>query len=56
MLIIRTAAVSDLPLLLRFSREFAEYERQPVSRSETCEKAGSFLLMRRRLGSVVLGE
>jgi len=29
MLIIRAAAVSDVPLLLRFSRELAEYERQP---------------------------
>ena len=29
MLIIRPATVSDVPLLLRFSREFAEYERQP---------------------------
>jgi GNAT superfamily N-acetyltransferase len=28
-LLIRAAAVSDVPLLLRFSREFAEYERQP---------------------------
>jgi GNAT superfamily N-acetyltransferase len=29
MLIIRAAAVSDVPLLLKFSCEFAEYERQP---------------------------
>ena len=29
MLSIRAATVSDVPLLLRFSREFAEYERQP---------------------------
>jgi GNAT superfamily N-acetyltransferase len=29
MLLIRAAAVSDVPLLLRFFREFAEYERQP---------------------------
>ena len=29
MLLIRAAAVSDVPLLLRFSREFAKYERQP---------------------------
>jgi len=29
MLIIRAAVVSDVQLLLRFSREFAEYERQP---------------------------
>ena len=29
MLLIRPAAVSDVPLLLRFSREFAAYERQP---------------------------
>ena len=28
MLVIRPAAVSDVPLLLRFSRELAEYERQ----------------------------
>jgi GNAT superfamily N-acetyltransferase len=29
MLIIRAATARDVPLLLRFSREFAEYERQP---------------------------
>ena len=29
MLIIRPATSRDAPLLLRFSREFAEYERQP---------------------------
>jgi GNAT superfamily N-acetyltransferase len=29
MLLIRAATVSDVPLLLRFFREFAEYERQP---------------------------
>ena len=29
MILIRAAAVSDVPLLLRFSRELAEYERQP---------------------------
>jgi GNAT superfamily N-acetyltransferase len=29
MLLIRAAGVSDVPLLLRFSREFAAYERQP---------------------------
>jgi len=29
MLLIRGAAVSDVPLLLRFFRELAEYERQP---------------------------
>ena len=29
MLSIRTATVSDVPLLLRFSRELAAYERQP---------------------------
>lgn len=29
MLLIRAAEVSDVPLLLRFSRELAEYERQP---------------------------
>jgi len=29
MLLIRPAALSDVPLLLRFFRELAEYERQP---------------------------
>ena len=29
MLLIRAATVSDVPLLLRFSHEFAAYERQP---------------------------
>ena len=29
MLTIRAATISDVPLLLSFSREFAEYERQP---------------------------
>ena len=29
MLLIRAATVSDVPLLLRFFRELAEYERQP---------------------------
>ena len=29
MLLIRASAISDVPLLLRFFREFAEYERQP---------------------------
>jgi GNAT superfamily N-acetyltransferase len=29
MLFIRASAISDVPLLLRFFREFAEYERQP---------------------------
>ena len=29
MLIIHPATVSDVPVLLRFSRELAEYERQP---------------------------
>jgi GNAT superfamily N-acetyltransferase len=29
MLLIRAAGVSDVPLLLRFLRELAEYERQP---------------------------
>ena len=29
MLLIRAATARDVPLLLRFSREFAEYERQP---------------------------
>jgi GNAT superfamily N-acetyltransferase len=28
-LLIRPSAISDVPLLLRFFREFAEYERQP---------------------------
>jgi len=43
MLIIRAAAVSDVPLLLRLSREFAEYERQPdavVIREETLIRDG----------------
>jgi hypothetical protein len=31
MLLIRAAAVSDVPLLLRFFRELAEYERQPLN-------------------------
>jgi len=38
MLIIRAAAVSDAPLLLRFFRELAEYERKPgavIIREET---------------------
>jgi GNAT superfamily N-acetyltransferase len=41
--IIRAAAVSDVPLLLRFSREFAEYERQPdavVIKEETLIRDG----------------
>jgi len=29
MLLIRAATVNDVPLLLRFFRELAEYERQP---------------------------
>ena len=43
MLIIRAAAVSDVPLLLRFIREFAEYERQPdavVIKEETLIRDG----------------
>src|SRR5260370_8648302 len=43
MLLIRPAAVSDVPLLLRFSREFAEYERQPdavVIKEETLTRDG----------------
>jgi GNAT superfamily N-acetyltransferase len=43
MLLIRPAAVSDVPLLLRFSREFAEYERQPdavVIKEETLVRDG----------------
>jgi GNAT superfamily N-acetyltransferase len=43
MLLIRPAAVSDVPLLLRFSREFAEYERQPdavVITEETLTRDG----------------
>jgi len=43
MLIIRAAAVSDVPLLLRLSREFAEYERQPdavVIKEETLIRDG----------------
>jgi GNAT superfamily N-acetyltransferase len=43
MLIIRVAAASDVPLLLRFSRELAEYERQPdavVIKEETLIRDG----------------
>src|ERR1700730_5895361 len=43
MLLIRPAAVSDVPLLMRFSRELAEYERQPdavVIREETLIRDG----------------
>ena len=43
MLLIRAAAVSDVPLLLRFFRELAEYERQPnevVVKEETLIKDG----------------
>ena len=43
MLVIRAAAVSDVPLLLRFSRELAEYERQPgavVINEETLVRDG----------------
>ena len=43
MLLIRAADVSDVPLLLRFFRELAEYERQPnevVVKEETLIKDG----------------
>ena len=43
MLLIRAAAASDVPLLLRFFRELAEYERQPnavVVKEETLIKDG----------------
>jgi hypothetical protein len=43
MLLIRPAAVNDVPLLLRFSHEFAEYERQPdavVIKEETLMRDG----------------
>jgi GNAT superfamily N-acetyltransferase len=43
MLLIRAAAVGDVPLLLRFFRELAEYERQPnavVLKEETLIKDG----------------
>jgi GNAT superfamily N-acetyltransferase len=43
MLLVRAAAVSDVPLLLRFSRELAEYERQPdavVIKEETLVRDG----------------
>jgi GNAT superfamily N-acetyltransferase len=43
MLLIRAAAVRDVPLLLRFSRELAEYERQPdavVIKEETLTRDG----------------
>jgi GNAT superfamily N-acetyltransferase len=43
MLSIRAATVSDVPLLLRFSREFAEFERQPdavVINEETLTRDG----------------
>jgi GNAT superfamily N-acetyltransferase len=43
MLSIRTATVSDVPLLLRFSRELAAYERQPdavVIKEETLSRDG----------------
>jgi GNAT superfamily N-acetyltransferase len=43
MLIIRAAAVSDVPSLLKFSRELAEYERQPdavVIKEETLTRDG----------------
>ena len=43
MVAIRPATVSDVPLLLRFSRELAEYERQPdavVINEETLVRDG----------------
>jgi len=43
MLLIRPAVVSDVSLLLRFSREFAEFERQPdavVIQEETLIRDG----------------
>ena len=43
MLIIRAAAVSDAPLLLRFFRELAEYERKPdavIIKEETLIRDG----------------
>jgi GNAT superfamily N-acetyltransferase len=43
MLLIRASAISDVPLLLRFFREFAEYERQPgavVIEEETLVRDG----------------
>jgi GNAT superfamily N-acetyltransferase len=43
MLLIRAAIVSDVPLLLRFFRELAEYERQPdavVTKEETLIRDG----------------
>jgi GNAT superfamily N-acetyltransferase len=43
MLLIRPAVVSDAPLLLRFFRELAEYERQPnvvVIKEETLVRDG----------------
>ena len=43
MLAIRPATVSDVPLLLRFSRELAEYEREPdavVINEETLVRDG----------------
>ena len=43
MLLIRTAGVNDVPLLLRFSRELADYERQRdavVIKEETLIKDG----------------
>ena len=43
MLLIRPAVVSDVSLLLRFSREFAEFERQPeavVMKEETLTRDG----------------
>ena len=43
MLLIRAAAVGDVPLLLRFFRELAEFERQPnavILKEETLIKDG----------------
>ena len=43
MLLIRAATVNDVPLLLRFFRELAEYERQPdavVTKEETLIRDG----------------
>jgi hypothetical protein len=43
MLFLRAATVTDVPLLLRFFRELAEYERQPdavVIKQETLMRDG----------------
>ncbi len=60
MLLIRPAAVNDVPLLLRFFCELAEYERQPnavVIEEETLIKDGfgSQLVMRSSLASIQAG-